>query len=166
MTAPAIFSLIPCRSCGNDISADAASCPSCGGVNDWVHPSLAAVATHLAGRDDECRVEARGHVLHAVAMHYNMRQSLGGLAMMGGMVSLPVGFFFPPMLGLGILLICIGGASTGFGLSAASRKELTLDLRVPGLVVGPCDRNYWSGAIAVLSASPPQSDPAIGVLRT
>ena len=68
-------------------------------LNDWVHPSLAAVATHLAGRGDECRVEARGHVLHAVTMHYNMRQSVGGLAMMGGMISLPVGFFFPPMLG-------------------------------------------------------------------
>jgi hypothetical protein len=144
MAEHTIFPLIPCRSCGRDISADASACPSCGGVNDWVHPSLAVVVAHLAGRDQECRVEARGHVLHAVAMHHNMRQSFGGLAMMGGMISLPVGFFFPPMLGLGILLLCIGGALTGFGLSAATRKELTLDLRDPGLVVGPCDRDYWS----------------------
>lgn len=33
-------SLSPCRSCNHKISIEAASCPSCGAPNKWIHPRI------------------------------------------------------------------------------------------------------------------------------
>ncbi len=33
-------SLVPCRTCGREISIEAATCPSCGAPNKWIHPKI------------------------------------------------------------------------------------------------------------------------------
>jgi hypothetical protein len=151
--------LIACSSCGRDMSVDADACPACGGPNSWVHPTLGKVITHLNTLPRATRFEARGHRMAMQCSHQTPRQVFGSLMMMLGMVCLIVGIFFGPLLMVGILSICIGGLLTLFGLSATTRHELTLDLRVPGIVVGTCDTAFWRDVLEIVRASQGQTAP-------
>ena len=155
-TAATVKGLIACSSCGRDMSVDADACPARGGPNTWVHPTLGNVITHLNTLTRETRFEARGHRMAMQCSHQTPRQAFGSLMMMLGMVCLIVGIFFGPLLMLGVLGIGFGGLLTLFGLSATTRHELTLDLRVPGIVVGSCDTAFWQDVLEIVRASPGQ----------
>jgi hypothetical protein len=130
------ITLISCPACTREISVDADTCPQCGRDNSWVHPTLTRVIALLSSLDRDTRYEVKGHRMALVAQVQNTRQSFGSMLLLIAMVLLFLGVFVPPLTGLAFL--CLLGAmilSVG-GLSASTRHELSIDLRVPGAVVG------------------------------
>jgi hypothetical protein len=154
---PVGSSLIPCASCGKELSSDAEVCPACGGPNAWVHPLLARVIDHLNKLPRATRYEAQGHRLALQCSYQTPRQAFGSLLMVLGMVSLVAGILFGPLVLIGVMAICVGGLLTAFGLSATTRHELSIDLRVPGCVVGTCDTAFWQDVLDIVRSNPGQT---------
>jgi hypothetical protein len=152
-------SIIPCASCSRDLSADAETCPACGGPNYWMHPRIAAVITHLNGLDRVTKYEARGHRVVLQCTHQTPRQVLGSLLMFLGMGCFVLGFFMPPFVMIGLFCVCLGGLLTLFGLSVTTPHELSIDLRVPGGLVGTCDRTFWQDVLAIIEINPAPTGP-------
>lgn len=153
------ISLIPCPTCNREISVDAETCPQCGRDNTWVHPTLTRVVAFLNSLDRETRYEVKGHRMALVAQVQNTRQSFGTMLMLVAIVLLFLGVFVPPLIGLAFL--CLLGAMilTMGGLSASTRYDLSIDLRVPGYVVGTCDRHFWRDVLAIIETNPAPTGP-------
>lgn len=145
--------LMACPTCGKEMSTDADACPACGGPNTWVHPTLTRVIAHLNTLPRETRYEARGHRMVMQASHQTPRQAAGTLLMVGGTPCLVIGFFAPAFVMIGLSCIVIGGLLSFFGLNVFTRHELTLDLRVPGAVVGTCDAKFWSEVLLIVRSN-------------
>lgn len=142
--------LMTCPSCAKEISTDADACPSCGAPNTWVHPTLKAIIDHIEVLDRVTKYECHGRRMRLVSTSQNTRQTIGSFLMVAAMVLLVLGFFVPILLGLAILSICVGGLLTLFGLSAFSRHELTIDLRLADPFVGPHDQRFWEDVIRIV----------------
>lgn len=145
-------SLIPCESCGHEISPDVEVCPKCGAANTWVHPTLERVIAHLSRLPHVTEYEALGHRMNLIAVSRNPRQQIGEYALKGAMVLLIIGFFYLPILGLALLFLAIGGAMTGFGMNAEQQHHLAIDLRKPGKTVGRYDQRFWADVITILKS--------------
>lgn len=147
------FNLIPCPSCQKSISVDAGACPYCGGHNAWMHPTLARVIDQLGTLDHATEYEGGGHRLHLSASVQNTRQKIGTFCFFGAVVLALIGLFMPVLMGLAVLLLCLGCLLTAFGMSFANHYELMIDLRTPKKVVGAYDAAFWADVLWIIQTS-------------
>ncbi|MGJ8626278.1 MAG: hypothetical protein ACSHXB_04885 [Sulfitobacter sp.] len=147
------FSLISCPSCQKSISVDASACPHCGGQNAWMHPTLVCVIDQLGTLDHTTEYESGGHKLHLSASVQNTRQQIGTFCFFGAVGLALIGLFTPVLMGLAVLLLCLGCLLTGFGMSFANHHELVIDLRTPKKVVGAYDAAFWADVLSIIQTS-------------
>lgn len=144
--------MIPCPACANQISPDAEACPSCGRVNDWVHPILLDVITYLHNRPGLTSFDARGHEMVLQSRSQSLRQKVGLFLFKGSAFCLVGGVFAGWLLSLALMMLIVGGALTLFGLSAFTLQELHIDLRQPNKVKHSSDDGFWRDVLAILQA--------------
>lgn len=142
--------LIPCEACGKPISVDSIACPSCGRLNEWVHPKIAQIVDHLRMHYPDTVYERRGHQIAIEIKTYSFRQQFGSACLAFSMLFVIAGLFIPFFMGLAILLLALGGCLVGFGLSAFTRHAIQIDIRLPNPVIAVSDAGVWASVIGLI----------------
>lgn len=145
----AIKKLIRCPDCEVEISPDAEACPSCGRINDWVHPTLKRVIEHLDMWDEDVKHKARGHEMHIHSQSHNFWQGLGSLCFAVGVLCLLGSIFFYGLIGF-IGLFMIPAVVLFAFVGTETKQHLHIDLRKPDKITGNYDAKFWASVVNII----------------
>lgn len=135
--------LIECPDCSGKLSPDAKVCPTCGRVNNWVHPALKDIEAMLRTWDYKMEIEFRGHEMKVKASYMNARQTIGWLLVALGVLALISSFAFGRLIGPALVLTTIGLSLVVFGLNGMTRKSIQIDIRRDDPIIGDYDQAFW-----------------------
>jgi hypothetical protein len=108
------------------------------------------VIDYLGTLDRTTNYEGLGHRLHLAASVQNTRQRIGTYLFFGAVGLAAIGLFMPVLMGLAVLMLCLGCLLTGFGMSFANHHELVIDLRAPKKIVGAYDKAFWADVLRII----------------